>query len=90
MLNHFVIAASSKIFQSRVKQACLGLAAMLALTGCAAVQVKLGMKVYLERIPITSIAVSQPKRPGIAPGLLFRPHRPGPLLPDPRNRSRRE
>jgi hypothetical protein len=68
MLNHFVIAASSKIFQSRVKEACLGLAAMLALTGCAAVQVKLGMKVYLERIPIMSIAVSQPKRPGIAPG----------------------
>ncbi|HZI58772.1 MAG TPA: hypothetical protein VFF39_18460 [Verrucomicrobiae bacterium] len=68
MLNHFVIAASSKIFQSRVKGVCLGLAAMLALTGCAAVQVKLGMKVYLEKIPITSIAVSQAKGPGIAPG----------------------
>ena len=68
MLNHFVIAASAKIFRSRVKEACVGLAAMLALTGCAAVQVKLGMKVYLERIPIVSIAVSQPKGAGIAPG----------------------
>src|SRR5262249_48337216 len=31
-------------------------------------QVKLGMKVYLEKIPLTSIAVSQPKGPGMAPG----------------------
>jgi len=47
---------------------CLGLASLLALSGCAAVQVKLGMKVYLDRTPITSIAVSLPKGPGIAPG----------------------
>jgi hypothetical protein len=46
----------------------LGMAAMLALSGCAAVQVKLGMKVYLAKTPITSIDVGQPKGPGIGPG----------------------
>ena len=48
--------------------ACLGAASLLALSGCAAVQVKLGMKVYLAKTPITSIDVSQPKGPGIGPG----------------------
>jgi hypothetical protein len=48
--------------------ACLGLASLLALSGCAAVQVKLGMKVYLDKTPITSMTVSLPKGPGIAPG----------------------
>lgn len=31
-------------------------------------KVRLGMKVYLEKIPITSIAASLPNGPGIAPG----------------------
>jgi len=48
--------------------ACVGAASLLALSGCAAVQVKLGMKVYLAKTPITSIDVSQPKGPGIGPG----------------------
>jgi len=48
--------------------ACLGLASLLALSGCTAVKVKLGMKVYLEKTPIVSIAASLPKGPGIAPG----------------------
>lgn len=48
--------------------AFLALASLLALSGCAAVQVKLGMKVYLAKTPITSIEASQPKGPGIGPG----------------------
>jgi hypothetical protein len=48
--------------------ACLGLASMLALSGCTAVKVKLGMKVYLAKTPVASIAVNLPKGPGIAPG----------------------
>jgi hypothetical protein len=48
--------------------ACLGLASMLALIGCTAVKVKLGMKVYLAKTPVASIAVNLPKGPGIAPG----------------------
>jgi hypothetical protein len=48
--------------------ACLGLAFLLALSGCTSVKVRLGMKVYLEKLPITSIEASLPKGPGIAPG----------------------
>jgi hypothetical protein len=51
-----------------VGMACLGLASLLVLSGCAAVQVKLGMKVYLAKIPVASIEASQPKGPGIGPG----------------------
>jgi len=47
---------------------CLGLAALLALSGCASVKVKLGMRVYLAKTPIASIEASLPKGPGIAPG----------------------
>ena len=43
-------------------------AAMVALTGCAAIQVKLGMKVYLNKIPITSIQAKQGDGNGMAPG----------------------
>lgn len=48
--------------------ACLGAVSLIELSGCAAVQVKLGMKVYLAKTPITSIEASQPKGPGIGPG----------------------
>jgi len=41
---------------------------MLALSGCAAVKVKLGMKVYLDKTPIASMLASLPRNPGIAPG----------------------
>jgi hypothetical protein len=44
------------------------LAAMLAFTGCAGIQIKLGMKVDLAKLPVSSIEVSQFKGPGIAPG----------------------
>ena len=47
--------------------ACLA-ASMLALSGCTAMQVRLGWKVYLEKTPIASIQAALPKNPGIAPG----------------------
>jgi hypothetical protein len=47
---------------------CLAAASLLALSGCASVQVRLGMKVYLNKIPVASIKASLPKGPGIAPG----------------------
>jgi len=46
----------------------LPIAAMFALSGCAGLQLKLGMKVNLEKIPIASIQASQPNGAGIAPG----------------------
>jgi hypothetical protein len=41
---------------------------LVALSGCAPIQVRLGWKVYLNKTPIASIAASLPKGPGIAPG----------------------
>ena len=48
--------------------ACVAGVLLAALTGCASIQVHLGMKVYLAKTPVTSIEISQPKGPGIAPG----------------------
>ena len=48
--------------------AFVALTSLLGMSGCAAVQVKLGMKVYLAKTPVTSIEASQPKGPGIGPG----------------------
>lgn len=49
--------------------ACLTLASLLlALSGCASVQVHLGMKVYLDKTPIASMKVNLPKGPEIGPG----------------------
>ena len=44
------------------------IASLLALSACTPIKVRLGMKVYLDKTPITSIAASLPKGPGIAPG----------------------
>lgn len=51
-----------------ISAACIGLACLVALSGCTSVKVKLGMKVYLAKTPVAAIAVSLPKGPGIAPG----------------------
>jgi hypothetical protein len=53
---------------TRIARAAGSGACLLALTGCASVQVRMGMKVYLEKTPITSMQASLPKGPGIAPG----------------------
>jgi len=63
-----IVAANPVFDRSTNWAACLGLASLLVLSGCTAVKVKLGMKVYLDKIPITSIEASLPKGPGIAPG----------------------
>lgn len=44
------------------------LASALAMTGCAAIRLRLGSRVYLNKIPLTSIEASLPRGPGIAPG----------------------
>src|ERR1700685_4726436 len=46
----------------------LCLLSLVALSGCSAVQVHLGMKVYLAKIPVASMQASLPKGPGIGPG----------------------
>jgi hypothetical protein len=46
----------------------VGMASLLALSGCTPLKVRLGWKVYLDKTPVASIAASLPKGPGIAPG----------------------
>jgi hypothetical protein len=46
----------------------LGIVSLLTLTGCASVQVHLGMKIYLDRTPLTSMSASLPNGPAIGPG----------------------
>jgi hypothetical protein len=70
--DHFTRGMAAKIRVPRWMRtsaaACLTLISLLALSGCAALQVKLGMKVYLAKTLIASIEASQPKGPGIGPG----------------------
>lgn len=42
--------------------------ATLGTTGCTAVRVKLGMRVHLDKLPVTTIEASMPNGPAIAPG----------------------
>ena len=44
------------------------IAAALLLTGCSSMKVKLGWRVDLTQTPVSSLEVSLPKGPGIAPG----------------------
>jgi hypothetical protein len=41
---------------------------LIFLTGCASLQVHLGMKIYLDKTPVASMKASLPKGPGIGPG----------------------
>jgi hypothetical protein len=42
--------------------------ASMAMSGCAALQVKMGSKIYLDKTPITAISVEPANLPGIGPG----------------------
>jgi hypothetical protein len=48
--------------------ACLAALSMFALSGCAAVKVKLGIRVYLSKVQVTSVQASLLNGPAIAPG----------------------
>jgi hypothetical protein len=61
-----------KIDISRVlrtyRAVCVAIGCILALAGCTSIKVRMGMKVYLAKTPVTSIVVSLPNGPGMAPG----------------------
>lgn len=48
--------------------ASVAVASLLALSGCTAVRVKLGMRVYLAKTLVSSMQASLPKGPAMAPG----------------------
>ncbi len=65
MFNSFIVSALKK----RRFATYLVATFSFCLTGCAALQVHVfHTKVYLNKVPATSMAVSLPKGPGIAPG----------------------
>ncbi|MGA2435471.1 MAG: hypothetical protein ABSG25_09310 [Bryobacteraceae bacterium] len=68
MLDSSVRSTSRQPARSLGWVACLVVAALLALSGCASIQVHLGMKVYLAKTAIASMEVKLPSGPGIAPG----------------------
>jgi hypothetical protein len=63
-----VLRTSLQSAQRPVWTACLGMVSLLALGGCTRLQVRLGWKMHLDKVPITSMQASLPKGPGIAPG----------------------
>lgn len=46
----------------------MGVGSALLLSGCSAIQVGLGMKLKLEKLPVTTMEATLPNNPGIAPG----------------------
>ncbi|HEY3767629.1 MAG TPA: hypothetical protein VGN44_03055 [Candidatus Angelobacter sp.] len=64
---HSAFIRTGNIYK-KLASICFPLAAMFALSGCAAIQIKLGSRVDLAKLPVSSIQVSQFKGPGIAPG----------------------
>jgi len=44
------------------------LACLIAQSGCTPIKVKLGLEVYLDKTPVSSMEAKLPKGPGIAPG----------------------
>ncbi|HEY0701729.1 MAG TPA: hypothetical protein VGD60_03085, partial [Candidatus Acidoferrales bacterium] len=58
---------SPGIYKKSAQIAALA-ASLLALSGCTAVKVKLGLRVRLEKLPISSMQVTMPNGPDISPG----------------------
>lgn len=58
----FVVSHFSK------RAGALALTSLLALCGCSSVEIRLGMRASLVKIPMTSMEASLPKNPGVAPG----------------------
>ena len=48
--------------------ASLGLVFLLTLCGCSKIQVGLGLRTSLAKVPVTSMEANLPKDPGVAPG----------------------
>jgi hypothetical protein len=67
-LNWLLVKISIPNLASSRWAGCLAAASLLVLSGCAAVKVKLGMRIYLANTPVTSMQASLPRGPAISPG----------------------
>jgi hypothetical protein len=68
MLNPSVLPSFPQGARSQVWAAGLGMVLLLVLGGCTRLQVRVGRKMRLDKVPITSMQASLPRGPGIAPG----------------------
>jgi len=68
MLDLSVRSASLQSTRFSIRAARVGVAAMLVLSGCTRLQVRLGSKVHLEAIPVKSMEARLAKGQGIVPG----------------------
>jgi hypothetical protein len=71
MLNSSVVPASQQPSRSPARAGLrigLGLACLLALTGCAAIEVRMGSRIRLDKVPIASMQARLPQGSAIAPG----------------------
>jgi len=66
--NAFDLSQRSTNRRTASSAAALTLVCLLVLSGCSSVQVHLGMKVALDKIPVQSISASLLKGPGLGPG----------------------
>lgn len=57
-----------RLLSATIKISFAYLAGLLLLSGCSAMKVKMGMRVDLTQAPISSIEISLPQGPAIAPG----------------------
>ena len=59
----------SRVVSHATKMAAgIGLVFLLGLSGCSKIQVGLGLRASLAKVPVTAMEASLPKDPGVAPG----------------------
>jgi hypothetical protein len=68
MLDPSVRATSLPSTRFTIRAACVGVAAMLVLSGCTRWQVRLGSKGHLDAIPVKSMEARLANGQGIVPG----------------------
>jgi len=68
MADSSILSASRQSTRFLIGGACLEAIALLVLSGCTRLQVRLGSKVHLEAVPVKSMEARLAKGPGIVPG----------------------
>src|SRR4029077_5939779 len=63
-----IFSASRQSTRFLIRGACLEAIALLVLSGCTRLQVRLWAKVHLEAVPVKSMEARLAKGPGIVPG----------------------
>jgi len=54
--------------EALIRRVCLAFLALTALNGCASIEVGLGLRMRLDKIPVTALSATLSPDPGLAPG----------------------